>query len=322
MPLSPGTRLGPYEIVAAMLTMAVAGSAPHAAGPSRQASRETPASASALLSAAFGEFAKAGGAYAQLHHRYLGVTQPAPDSSSCAVWPGGNVGVRTLRLGFVAEVPLHTLDASGHHVGFEADLAAELVRRINAHYSNARVTLEWVPVNVTLPVGPAKNITEFSALAAGLRARTFDVAFSSVVPVPAADVAYLCPTLTMFPGVAYTGRDGFDVSSIHDRPSLVAFLVAHPGMTFVHGMGLAVYESLAVDVAKAGGSILGVVDRDAPLPDGGHSGPVEAASRRRGAGHAARRQSPPRCPAEGHVRVEVESPPCRAWPFSSPARSC
>jgi hypothetical protein len=110
-------------------------------------------------------------------------------------------------------------------------------------------------VNVTLPVGPAKNFTEFNALAAGLRAKKFDVAFSSVVPVPAADINYLCPTMTMFPGVAYTGRDGLDVSSIHDRPSLVAFLVKHPGLTFVHGMGQPVYDALAADVAKAGGSI-------------------------------------------------------------------
>jgi hypothetical protein len=141
-------------------------------------------------------------------------------------------------------------------MGFEADLAVELVRRINAHYRNAHVVLEWVPVPVVLPIGPAKNFTEFSALADGLRARKFDVAFSSVVPMFAPpDIAYLCPMMTMFPGVAYTGRDGLDVSGIHDRPSLVAFLVAHPGMTFVHGMGVPVYDELAADVAKAGGSI-------------------------------------------------------------------
>ena len=129
------------------------------------------------------------------------------------------------------------------------------MRRVNAHYGGAPVTHVGLPVNVTLPVGPAKNFTEFNALAAGLRAKKFDVAFSSVVPVPAADINYLCPTMTMFPGVAYTGRDGLDVSSIHDRPSLVAFLVKHPGLTFVHGMGQPVYDALAADVAKAGGSI-------------------------------------------------------------------
>jgi hypothetical protein len=214
-----------------------------------------PAPAATLLAAAFGEFATAGNGYADLHRRHLGVTQRAPDASSCSAWPGTVEGARPLRLGFVAELPLHTVDPAGRHVGFEADLAVELVRRINAHYRGARVTLEWVPVDVTLPVGPAKNFAAFNAQAAALRARKFDVAFSSIVPVPAADITYLCPTMTMFPGVAYTGRDGLDVSSIRDRPSFVAFLVKHPGLTFVHGMGKQVYDALARDVANAGGSI-------------------------------------------------------------------
>src|SRR5207244_10883643 len=84
-----------------------------------------------LLAAAFKEFAKSRDAYAQLHHHYLAVTQPAPDPASCASWPDGELGSRVLRLGFVAEEPLHTVEASGRHVGLEADLATELVRRIN-----------------------------------------------------------------------------------------------------------------------------------------------------------------------------------------------
>ena len=208
-----------------------------------------------LLSAAFGEFAASGDAYADLHHEYLGVTQPAPDPSECDSWPKGDVGTRTIRLGFVSEVPLHTVDESGAHVGFEADLATELVRRINKHYPDADVVLEWVPVDVTLPIGPAKNSTEFAALADGLRAGDFDVAFSSVLAVPDPDVEYMCATTAMFPGVAYTGRDGLDVSGIHDRESLVDFLVENPGMTFVHGMGVSVYDALAADVTAAGGSI-------------------------------------------------------------------
>jgi ABC-type amino acid transport substrate-binding protein len=209
----------------------------------------------ALLSAAFAEFAAARTAYEELHHRYLGVTQSAPNTATCAAWPAGEVGRRALRLGFISEVPLHTVDSSGRHVGFEADLAVELVRRINAHYPGARVTLEWVPVNVTLPIGPAKNATAFRALAEGLRGGKFDVAFSSIVPVQATDIVYLCPTMTMFPGVLYTGRDGLDVSGIRGRASLVTFLAAHPGLTFIHGMGVMVYDELAADVAKAGGSI-------------------------------------------------------------------
>ncbi len=248
--------------VALVLAVAVAGCSASGHGRSSPLRQQPPAAISpalrfdGLLSAAFGEFAKSGSAYAELHHRYLGVTQPAPDTSSCAEWPDFDVGNRTLRLGFVAEEPLHTVDGSGRHVGFEAGLAVELVGRINKHYSNAHVELEWVPVDVTLPVGPAKNSTEFRALAEGLRARKFDVAFSSIVPIPAPDITYLCPTMTMFPGIIYTGRDGLDVSGIHDRASLVAFLVAHPGMTFMHGMGVSVYDDLAAEVARAGGSIL------------------------------------------------------------------
>src|SRR5437870_3373697 len=82
-----------------------------------------------MRSAAFGEFAKSGSAYAELHHRHVGVTQPAPDTASCQSWPKVNPGKRTLRLGFVAEEPVHTVDRSGRHLGFEADLAVELVRR-------------------------------------------------------------------------------------------------------------------------------------------------------------------------------------------------
>ena len=242
--------------------MACSGSTDDASPPPREHATATtgapataPATADALLSAAFRDLATSGDTYAELHHQYLGVSQPAPDTSSCAPWPTGDVGTRTLRLGYVVEAPLHTVDASGQHVGFEADLAAELIRRINAHYRGADVTLEWVPVDVTLPIGPTKNSTEFGALAAGLRADRFDVAFSSVVPITAPDITYLCPTMTMFPGVVYTGLDGLDVSGIHDRASLVAFLVAHTGMTFVHGMGVGVYDALASDVAAAGGSI-------------------------------------------------------------------
>jgi len=258
--MSDGKLRAGFTVVL-VLTLGVAASSGSAAGDSSR--KDSPAATSAasavggdaLLSAAFREFAKSGDAYAKLHHQYLGVTQSAPDPSSCGKWPAGKVGKRTIRLGFVAEVPLHTVDASGRHVGFEADLAAKLVRRINAHHRGTKVTLEWVPVDASLPIGPAKNSTEFAALAEGLRAKTFDVAFSSVVPVAAADIAYMCPTMTMFPGVAYTGRDGLDVSSIRDRTSLVEFLVAHPGMTFVHGMGVSVYNALATDVANAGGSI-------------------------------------------------------------------
>ncbi len=208
-----------------------------------------------LLSAAFGEYAQEGDAYAKLHRRHLGVTQPPPDTSKCPPWPDVEVGARTLRLGYITGHPLHTVDESGQHVGFESELALELVRRINAHYPTAKLTLHWVLVDVKLPVGPAKNSTAFRELAAGLRARSFDIAFSCIVPVSAPDIAYLSPTMTMFPGVIYTGRDNLDVSSIHDRDSLVVFLATHPGLTFVHGMGVSVFEALAADVAKAGGKI-------------------------------------------------------------------
>ncbi len=209
----------------------------------------------ALLSAAFAEYAKDGDAYQQSHHRHLGVTQPPPSTPAGPLWPDVEIGARTLRLGYIVEHPLHTVDDTGRHVGFEAELAAELVRRINAHYRGAQLELSWVLVDVDLPVGPQKNSTAFRELAEGLRGDRFDVAFSCIIPVPATDIVYLSPTMTMFPGIMYTGRDNLDVSGIHDRDSLVAFLVAHPGMTFVHGMGLAVYNELAADVSKKGGKI-------------------------------------------------------------------
>jgi ABC-type amino acid transport substrate-binding protein len=229
--------------------------AAYMAGNAQSQRQESPARFDALLSAAFAEFA-AGKGYAELHHRYLGVTQPAPNPSACAAWPGEVAsGSRNLRLGYIVEEPLHQVDSAGRHFGFEADLAAELIRRINARYRNAALTLEWVRVDATLPVGPAKNRVAFMALAEGLRAGKFDVAFSSIVPLEAPDIAYLCPTMTMFPGVVYTGRDNLDVKGIRDRKSLVEFLAAHKGMTFVHGMGAPVYDALAADVAKAGGAI-------------------------------------------------------------------
>ena len=208
-----------------------------------------------LLSAAVRDFAADGNQYAVLHHRYFGVTQPAPDTGSCPAWPATGGGQRTLRLGYVPEAPLHTVDAAGTHTGFEADLAVELVRRIDAHYTGVRIALEWAVVDIALPIGPAKNSTEVQALAGGLRAGAFDVAFSSVVPESVPDLAYLCPTMTMFPGVVYTGRDGLDVSGIHDRTSLVRFLAQHAGLTFVHGAGVSVYDALAADVASQDGSI-------------------------------------------------------------------
>src|SRR5689334_10159591 len=77
-----GPRQAPSP--AAMRTDAVT-SMPAAA--SAGASAQEQASAGALLAAAFAEFAKAGNAYAELHHKHLGVTQPAPDSSTCSAWP-------------------------------------------------------------------------------------------------------------------------------------------------------------------------------------------------------------------------------------------
>jgi hypothetical protein len=210
---------------------------------------------STLLSAAFADYAKLGDAYSELHFFHLGVHQPAPNTDNCSTWPKTNPGNRILRLGFVSEVPLHTVDSAGHHVGFEADLAVDLVKLINNHYPDSRVDIEWVLVDLKLPVGPTKNVAMCNALIDAMRADKFDIAFSCSIPTRAAGVSFFCDTMSMFPGIKYTGLDSLDVSSIHDRNSLVQFLVSHKGLTFVHGMGVLVYEMLAADVRAAGGSI-------------------------------------------------------------------
>lgn len=244
----------PSSIAATTAASSPASSVPSAGD--QPAGRRSGDDYGSLLSAAFAELAGSPTAYAELHHRYLGVTQAAPDPSTCAPWPAAAPQAGTVKLGYVAEEPLHTVDPAGNHRGFEADLAGELIERANAHYRTTRLRIEWVLVDVELPIGPGKNPTEFEALAAGLRRGDFDVAFSSVVPLPDPGIDYLCPMMGMFPGVVYTGRDDLDVSAITDRASLVQFLVAHPGMTFAHGMGQSVYDALAGDVALAGGLVL------------------------------------------------------------------
>ena len=71
----------------------------------------------------------------------------------------------------------------------------------------------------------------------------------------------------MFPGIVYTRRDNLDVSSIADRPSLVRFLIAHPGLTFVHGAGKEVFDALAADVAVGGGNIVDITTAGGPSPN-------------------------------------------------------
>src|SRR5256885_696912 len=103
--------------------------------PQPSAATSAPLRFDVLLSAAFAEFAKSGSAYAQLHHRYLGVTQPPPDSSTCPTWPDLEFGHRTLRLGFVPGDALHTVDASGPPDRFGAALRTEPVLPTNEHYT-------------------------------------------------------------------------------------------------------------------------------------------------------------------------------------------
>jgi uncharacterized protein (TIGR03437 family) len=218
-----------------------------------------------VLSAAFLEFANTPGRYSTLHKKHYGVTQEAPRRDDPVEWidfdkmtPG--LSLRTvlekgvIRLGYVPEFPLHYLTASGVESGFDYELGEEVVRRIAAHYGRP-LKLEWVSLDVTLPVGSAKEPTLYSALLEGLRSGRFDAAFEGVLQDDGS-VSYTSPISRMFPGIVYTGRDNLNVSGIQDRPSLVRFLIANPGLTFITGAGRAVFDAFAAEVAAAGSSVV------------------------------------------------------------------
>ena len=132
----------------------------------------------------------------------------------------------------------------------------EVVRRIATHYGR-ELRVEWVSLDITLPVGNAKESTLYSALLGGLRSDRFDAAFEGVLQDDGS-VAYTSPISRMFPGIVYTGRDNLDVSGIRDRASLLRFLIAHPGLTFITGAGRAVFDAMAAEVTAAGGSVTAV----------------------------------------------------------------
>jgi uncharacterized protein (TIGR03437 family) len=216
------------------------------------------------LSAALLEFAANASRYVALHKKYFGVTQGIPQPGDPIEWIDVEKTSATsplravlqkglIRLGYISEFPLHYVDANVE-TGFDFELAEEIVRRIAAHYQRPLRT-EWVRLDVTLPVGPTKESTRYNALLNGLRTDRYDVAFDGVLQNDGA-VAYTSPTTRMFPGVVYTGLGNLDVSRIVDRPSLVQFLIARPGLTFVHGNGKSVFDALAAEVAAAGSSVI------------------------------------------------------------------
>ncbi len=217
------------------------------------------------LSAALLEFAATGTRYADLHKKYFGVTLGLPRPNDPVDWIDLDRSAATsplramlqagvIRLGYVPEFPLHYADSGGTETGFDFELGEEIVRRIAARYQRP-LRAAWVKLDVTLPVGPTKEPTRFNALLAGLRSGQYDVAFDGVLQGDAS-VAYTSPTSRMFPGVVYTGLGNLNVSGIRDRSSLVRFLIANPGMTFLHGMGKVVFDALAEEVAAAGSSVI------------------------------------------------------------------
>jgi ABC-type amino acid transport substrate-binding protein len=218
------------------------------------------------FSAAFREFGADGSRYADLHKKFFGVTLAATESDPPAEWiplekitPESSLDrvlrAGEIRMGYVPEFPLHYAGPDDADAGFEFELGEELVKRIAAHYPDSPLEARWVKLNVTLPMGPSKESTLFNALLNGLRGGQYDVAFNGVLETNAT-VAYTTPTSRMFPGVLYTGKDELEVSGIHDRPSLVNFLIEHPGLSFVVGMGQQVLDALAADVKAGGGSIV------------------------------------------------------------------
>ncbi len=230
-----------------------------------------------VLSAAYGDYLEEGDDYARLHFKYLGVTIDRPDGGEHPEWiaygeitPDGTLdrvlqeGV--VRLGYLEEYPVHYDDEKGLHTGFEYELGEELVRRVNEHYPEADIRAEWVRIEARIPEGPLKNPTMFEVQREGLQEGRYDVAFTSLEPESDPGVAYLYPTMTMFPGVIYTGKDGLDVSDIQGRDMLVEFLAEHPDLTMSHGLGADVFNNLARDVEARGGSLEAYGDFDPQQP--------------------------------------------------------
>ena len=217
------------------------------------------------LSAALLEFAATGTRYTALHKKYFGVTLGIPQPSDPVDWinvdkTAATSPLRTvlqkgvIRFGYISEFPLHYAEVSGSETGFDYELGEEIARRIAAHYQQP-LKVEWVRLDVTLPVGPTKESTRYNALLSGLKNGQFDVAFDGVLQNDGS-AAYTSPTSRMFPGVVYTGLGNLDVSSIRDRASLVRFLINNPGLTFVYGNGKSVFDALATEVAAAGSSVI------------------------------------------------------------------
>lgn len=217
-----------------------------------------------VMSAAFLEFANSGSRYSALHKKHFGVTQEAPRRDDPVEWIDldkmtAGLSLRSvlekgaIRFGYVPEYPVHYVTAGGTEAGFDYELGEEVVRRIGAHYGRP-LRVEWVSLEIPLPVGASKEPTLYNALIEGLKSGRFDAAFEGVLQDDGA-VAYTSPISRMFPGIVYTGRDNLNVSGIHDRPSLVRFLIDHPGLTFITGAGRAVFDAFAAEVAAAGGSV-------------------------------------------------------------------
>jgi uncharacterized protein (TIGR03437 family) len=217
------------------------------------------------LSAALLEFAATGRNYESLHKKYFGVTLSVPRPGDPIDWIDIDKSAATsplravlqrgvIRLGYIPEFPLHYPDSSGKETGYDFELGEEIVRRIAARYQ-IPLRAEWVKLDVTLPVGTTKESTRYNSLLDGLKNRQYDVAFDAVLQGDGS-VAYTSPTSRMFPGVVYTGLGSLDVSSIRDRPSLVRFLIANPGLTFLHGNGKVVFDALAEEVTAAGSSVI------------------------------------------------------------------
>jgi uncharacterized protein (TIGR03437 family) len=221
-----------------------------------------------VMSAAFLEFANSGSVYSALHKKHFGVTQDAPRRDDPVEWiDGGKItpGLSlaavldkgAIRFGYVPEFPLHSVAANGVHSGFDYELGEEVARRIAARYGRP-LQVEWVSVDITIPMGASKEPTIYNALLGGLKSGRFDAAFESAQQDDGS-VAYTSPIYRMFPGIVYTGRDNLNVSGILGRASLVRFLIDHPGLTFITGAGRAVFDALAVEVAAGGSSVI-VVD--------------------------------------------------------------
>jgi membrane-bound lytic murein transglycosylase MltF len=225
-------------VLAAAVMLALSPTAVTAAQPTSQLSE--------VLSAAIYEFAHDGTKYRDLYAKYMGIAPrlvPIPQSHGRWI-PVREVAVgstldfvlrrKQLRIGWVNNPPYHYRDASGRETGFDVELGAELLRRMQAHYPDYKLTLEWVERKADDQKGDPQKVN-FDTLYKDLAGDYYDVILSGLMEMPdRTTVVATIPTMQLFTSIFYTGRDGLDLKQVQsrDRQTLLQWLAQNKGREF------------------------------------------------------------------------------------------